>query len=196
MNHPVRCNCGALRGHVALPTTTSRGVCYCRDCQAYARALGRTKDVLDDAGGTEIIAVAPSHVVFERGLDSLACVSLTAKGLLRWYAQCCATPVGNTPRDAKAHYVGLVHTVLTRTMLDDSFGASKTHINAESALRPVSATPLLMAASMIEIAKITVPARLSGEYHDNPFFDAKSGAPVRPVRVLTSTELAAYKRAS
>ena len=52
---PLRCKCGHVRG-VAVdvsPSTGFRFVCYCGDCQAFARFLRRT-DVLDAAGGTDI----------------------------------------------------------------------------------------------------------------------------------------------
>jgi len=40
---PLRCRCGHVRG-VAIgvaPSTGFRFVCYCKDCQAFARFLGR-----------------------------------------------------------------------------------------------------------------------------------------------------------
>ena len=56
MIHRLRCQCGAIRGHVALPAKTVRAICYCRDCQAFARYLARAGDVLDEHGGTDIVA--------------------------------------------------------------------------------------------------------------------------------------------
>jgi hypothetical protein len=83
MTHRLRSQCGAIRGYVALPAKTVRAICYCRDCQAFARYLARAGDVLDEHGGTDIVATAPSHVRFEQGLDALACMSLSATGILR-----------------------------------------------------------------------------------------------------------------
>jgi ABC-type molybdate transport system substrate-binding protein len=41
--HPLRCKCGTVRGYVAYgANTANRGVCYCKDCQAFARFLGDT----------------------------------------------------------------------------------------------------------------------------------------------------------
>lgn len=49
---------------------------------------------------------------------------LSEKGLLRWYAKCCNTPIGNTLADYRISFIGLLHDCLTRTgeSLDESFG--------------------------------------------------------------------------
>ena len=57
---PLRCQCGRMRGvasHVS-PSSGFRFVCYCGDCQAFARFLDRA-DVLDHAGGTDIFHMPP-----------------------------------------------------------------------------------------------------------------------------------------
>ena len=75
--HPLGCRCGTLRGHVVLPAF-GRAVCYCKDCRAYACFLRREQEVLDEAGGTQIVATLPRRVRFEHeGLDALACMSLS-----------------------------------------------------------------------------------------------------------------------
>jgi hypothetical protein len=72
-----------------------RAVCYRDDCQAYLHHLGRA-DLFDDHGGTDTVQVAPNTVTFERGAELIAGLQLTPKGLHRWYARCCQTPLGNT----------------------------------------------------------------------------------------------------
>jgi len=111
MNHPLRCHCGALQGHVAPSAGATRAVCYCKDCQAYAHFLG-TRGITDRSGGTEVVASLPKSVHFTAGLEKLACVSLSERGLLRWYASCCSTPIGNTPRSPGVPYVGIIHCCL------------------------------------------------------------------------------------
>ena len=52
---PFRCSCGALRGQI-VPYRNERPkrlICYCDDCQAFAKILGRGEDVLDEHGGTD-----------------------------------------------------------------------------------------------------------------------------------------------
>src|SRR5262245_25612243 len=94
----IRCDCGAVRG-VARGVSGERGnrvVCYCDDCQSFAHVLERSEDTLDAHGGTEIFQMSPAQLEFTAGADRLACLRLTPKGLLRWYASCCRTPIGNT----------------------------------------------------------------------------------------------------
>jgi hypothetical protein len=54
---PLRCRCGRMRG-VANEVASNAGfrfICYCQDCQTFARFLERP-DVLDAAGGTVSLA--------------------------------------------------------------------------------------------------------------------------------------------
>src|SRR5438552_314245 len=108
MNHPLQCRCGTIKGYVVRPGMAKRAVCYCKDCQAFAHFLKRADTVLDEHGGTAIVATVPKQVHFTQGLEALACMSLSDHGLIHWYASCCNTPIGNTPRDFKTPYVGLI----------------------------------------------------------------------------------------
>ena len=40
MTHRWHCRCGKLAGEVDVNTTVNRGICYCKDCQAFAYFLG------------------------------------------------------------------------------------------------------------------------------------------------------------
>src|SRR5215510_11671750 len=81
--HSLQCRCGKLTGQVTVPRKGSRGVCYCKDCQAYAHFLGAADIVLDDMGGTDVVATLPKHLRITGGMDALACLSLTDRGILR-----------------------------------------------------------------------------------------------------------------
>jgi hypothetical protein len=39
---------------------------------------------------------SPAHVKLGAGTDALRCLRLSDKGVLRWYTDCCRTPIGNT----------------------------------------------------------------------------------------------------
>ena len=93
----LRCRCGTLRGRATGISSTagSRAVCYCDDCQIYALHLGRP-DVLDDRGGTDACILAPAQVTLSEGAEQVRGLRLSPKGLYRWYAGCCNTPLGNT----------------------------------------------------------------------------------------------------
>jgi Family of unknown function (DUF6151) len=60
---PLRCRCGRVCGiaNDVAPSVGFRLICYCKDCQAFARFLERS-DVLDAAGGTDIFQMPPGRV--------------------------------------------------------------------------------------------------------------------------------------
>lgn len=188
-SHPLRCTCGTLQGRVLAPRhAMGRGVCYCRDCQAYAHALGHPRDILDAMGGTDVVAVTPAHLVVDRGLDALACLSLGPRGLLRWHTRCCATPVANTPRDWRVAYAGVVHTALgARGSIDAAFGPSRANVNTRSAHGKVPATPLRTFGFLLSALAKAGGARIGGSYRRSPFF-RDDGRPIAEPRVLTREE--------
>jgi len=189
MDHPLRCRCGKLQGHVVLHAAAVRAICYCKDCQAYARFLG-TPDIADRDGGTEVIAMLPRQVHFASGADALACMSLSERGLLRWYARCCNTPIGNTPRNPKLPYAGLVHNCLEggSPSIEASFGRSRVAVNTRSARNEVRSTPIATTFAVARLMSASLGSRLSGAYRDNPFFTPGTDRPIRPVRVLSADE--------
>ena len=189
MEWRLHCRCGKLQGTVDSTRVAACAICYCKDCQAYARFLKAQDSVLDEAGGTEVAAMLPAGVRFTAGLEHLGCLSLSPKGILRWYATCCDTPIGNTPRDAKTPYLGLIRQCLDAPA--DSLGAAPVAVNTKSALRPVPSTPLRTALAVAKIGGMIVGARLGGGYRDNPFFKDGGSAPLREPRVLSREERAA-----
>jgi hypothetical protein len=112
MTYPFQCLCGGVRGELRHPERALRGLCYCRDCRAYSNHLGTSARTHDAQGGAEFIATQTRHVHLDAGTQHLACVSLSERGLLRWYATCCTTPIANTLRNRRIPYVSLVHTCL------------------------------------------------------------------------------------
>ena len=191
MSHPLRCRCGTVQGRVAEPQRAmGRGVCYCKDCQAYAHFLGRAADVLDVHGGTDVVAIHPQHVVLTQGLDALTCMSLSPRGLLRWYASCCRTPIGNTARNPKLAYVGLVHTCLegAGVPIERSFGPVTLRLNAASATGPIAQRSHGIFGSALRFSGTMLGARIGGSYKRSPFFDAASGMPLVAPHVLTRAE--------
>jgi hypothetical protein len=186
--HPLECRCGKLRGTVAEPSCATHLLCYCRDCQAYAHTLGDASSTLDANGGTEIVQTRPAHVAIVQGRDELTCLRLTENGLLRWYARCCNTPVGNTSRNRQLAFVGLVHTCLgTRESIEKTFGPIRNRVNTAAAKGSVDATPpLTLFALLLRISAALIRARLDGSYRNTPFFDANE--PIAAPRVLTKAE--------
>lgn len=103
----LRCACGAVKGVLsnAAQHGLNRVVCYCNDCQAFARFLGRD-DVMNARGGSDIAQAAPGQVCFTQGIDQLRSMRLSDKGILRWYTECCKTPAGNMLNSPKSPFVG------------------------------------------------------------------------------------------
>jgi hypothetical protein len=190
MNHPLQCRCGTIKGYVVRPGMATRAICYCKDCQAFAHFLERADTVLDEHGGTAIVATLPGHVHFSQGVEALACMSLSERGLLRWYASCCNTPIGNTPRDFKTPYVGLIESCLMSNSpsLRESFGPVRMVLNTKSAGGRVKSTPVANLVAMLGVMKAVIGARLSGAYKRNPFFGTEAGTPVARPRELTKAE--------
>ena len=131
MIYPIQCDCGKLKGQVKCTKNVNRCVCYCADCQAFARYLKRENEILDQMGGTNIVQTIPENVTFSEGIENLACIRLTSTGLLRWYAACCNTPIGNTPPDSRMSFIGLIHNCLSsnQNSLDKVFGSIRMHVN-------------------------------------------------------------------
>ena len=178
-DHPIRCRCGQVQGVLSAGAPFTRAVCYCRDCQAYARALGDAGRTLDANGGTDIVATLHKFVRFTSGTERLACLSLTPRGLLRWYAACCDTPIANTPRDSRLSYAGLVHTGLSRETrsLDADFGLQMLAINAKSAQGTVPSSGIRTITATLRIMGRVMRARMDGSWRQSPFFDSE----LRPV---------------
>jgi hypothetical protein len=166
------------------PQRGVRAVCHCADCQAYAHLLGEPSTVLDETGGTDIVASPAGTVRITAGADQLACLSLSPRGLLRWYARCCRTPVANTPRDARLPYAGLVHTILERPEpMERSYPPAMLRINTGSATGtpPRSERPVLGWARFFGLMGSLLITRVTGRHPVSPFF--RGNQPVVPVEV-------------
>lgn len=191
MNHTIQCKCGMLKGYVSQPEEViNRGICYCKDCRDYAHVLGKAAETLDSSGGTEVVAVSPKNVVFTQGMEKLSCLSLSEKGLLRWYASCCNTPIGNTPRNFKVSFVGLVHNCLEQSeqTIVQSFGPVKMWVNTHGAKGKVNAKAGSTFMAIMRVMKVLLLSRLSGSYKTTPFFVAESGSPIRVPRIVSSAD--------
>jgi hypothetical protein len=117
---------------------------------------------------------------------------LSENGLLRWYADCCKTPIGNTAANYRLSFVGLVHNCLEgpTASLDDSFGPVRMWSFTKSAKTKISASPFGMVPGMFRILAMVLRARLNGAYKRTPFFTS-TGAPIVTPKILTDGERSA-----
>jgi hypothetical protein len=194
---PVRCACGAVRG-IARGIAGDRGhrvVCYCDDCQSFAHFLGGADRILDVHGGTDILQMSPARLEITEGVDRLACMRLRPGGLLRWYAGCCHTPIGNTLASRQVPFVGLIHSCIPHQAagpsLDQVLGPVRARIHARFAKgdrQHLDAHQRAPASLFLRLLSILLVARLRGDHARSPFF-AVTGDPMAPPHVLSAEEL-------
>jgi Family of unknown function (DUF6151) len=190
LNHPLQCRCGTLKGYVDTAKPVNRAVCYCKDCQAFAHYLGRPSEILDSNGGTDVIQTIPAKVTFTQGRETLACMRLSEKGLVRWYANCCNTPIGNTAANYRISFVGLIHNCLEAPVasLSESFGPVRMRSFTKNAKTKVKGSPFGMVPGILRLIAMMLRARLNGAYKCTPFFVANTGVPIMAPKILTDSE--------
>ncbi len=192
----LQCRCGAVRAIArgVAPQTGNHCFCYCSDCQAFAKALDRV-DVLDRNGGTDIFQMSQARFEFTHGVDRVACLRLTPKGLVRWYASCCNTPIGNTMATRGIPFVGVVR-AFVREPAGDALGPVRARGFRESATGDVAAIPpdnQSLWSMLLRALRLMISWRLRGDHKRSAFFDAASGAPLKAPRILTEVERAALR---
>lgn len=139
---PLACSCGKIRGVIdpASPSLGRRVVCMCADCQTYARWLGRQEEILDEVGGTDIYQTTPARVHVHEGREHIRCVRLSPKGLYRFYAGCCRTPLANQAAAARMAFVGVPHPFMNHRSAsvsrDEAIGPVRNWIQAKDATGP------------------------------------------------------------
>ncbi|UJR82809.1 DUF6151 family protein [Sandaracinus amylolyticus] len=185
---PIRCACGQLRGRIELvPGGGQRVVCYCDDCQAYGRFLGRD-DVLDARGGTDLWQTRPSLVRITEGESELVCMRLSDRGMIRWYARCCRTPIANTMASASTPFVGMVHRCIgdERTR-NEVLGAPIAGLMGRFAIGglPEGAAPTVRVGTIVRTLAMLARAALARGATPSPFFDARTKKPRVEPEVLT-----------
>lgn len=194
---PVSCACGALQGVARQVSAANKNhvICYCDDCQLFAHYLGKADQVLDPQGGTSILQMSPASLRIEKGTDKIACLRLRPRGLFRWYAECCRTPIANTPPTSKIPYLGLVTPVLFRSMTeqerDDAMGPVHMRVHAHFAKGNVTGEGCherIPLSGFFPLAGKLIRWRLQGGITPSSLFTEK-GEPVSEPHILDESEL-------
>ncbi len=181
---PLRCRCGRVRGvaRAVSPTAGFRFVCYCKDCQAFAHFLERP-EILDPAGGTDIFQMPPAQVTLAAGKEALRCLSLSSK-VLRWYAECCRTPIANTASDSRFPMVALIHPFMdcaaARRTRDELLGPPLCRLYERSAIEPLPTNAPPSPSLRVFAHRITklVGWWMRGLARPNAFFDERTKTPL------------------
>lgn len=187
----LRCACGKIEGVAegVAPSEGTRCVCYCGDCQAFARFLGRD-GVLDQWGGTDIWQMSPGKMRLEIEADALRCVKLSAEGMHRWYCGECKTAIANT-MTAIIPFVGVVHTFMDldaarrEELMGPGYPVQTATAYGEGA--PVQASNAIFKV-LLRTMGMVVGRKMLGRGRVSPFFDAKTKAPTVAPQVLTPDE--------
>jgi len=196
---PIRCECGSLRAiaHDVTRAGSNRVICYCEDCQAFAQFLGQQDRVLDSHGGSEIVQMTAANVEWTQGREHLACMRLSDKGIARWYAACCRSPIGNTAASPAMPFVGLLGAALSGgeagTDVDEAVGPVRGSVWAKFAKDvPGEASPSNhgLALTVLRFARIMIGARLRGDHKRSAFFDPATHEPIVTPQILTKDERA------
>jgi hypothetical protein len=187
----LRCRCGEVHGRVAnaSPATANRMICYCEDCQAYLHQLGRA-DLLDEHGGTDIVQVAPASLELDRGAERIVGLRLSPKGLYRFYASCCKTPLGNTFSPG-VPFVGIVAQAFDggAEKCGAIFGAPIGAVRGQQAVgAPPPGSTRVNWTLIGRALKLVVGWRLRGEGWPHPYFDRATRKPTRPLTILSVAE--------
>lgn len=190
MTYSIQCKCGNVQGNINKPESINRLICYCRDCQAFAHFLGRSHDILDHQGGTEIVQMLPKHISFAQGTEYLACMRLTDAGLLRWYTTCCNTPIGGTLPNHTLSFLGVVHNCLESTdvKLDELCDAKPAYVHTKEAKGDPKPKQTGQLKAILRNLLMILKARMDGSYKQTPFFRVDSGLPIVTPKILSSQE--------
>ena len=194
-----RCRCGAVKGAVrnVSPGKGTRVVCYCDDCQAFIRRLGREEEYLDEKGGSDIFQIAPKHLRITEGADKIAVLQLAPKGVFRWHTTCCNTPVGNTMDTRAVPFAGTYFRNYDPAQRDALIGPVRGSVHQQYARDGAGDYKAMnIPLMLVKVLGRTIAARISGSYRKNPFFHAETGAPVASPHILSDEERArAYPQA-
>lgn len=172
------CRCGQIRGRLTGidPDSGTHVRCHCDDCRraiAFFDIPGSRQD------GVCIWQTTPDKVKIDEGAVHMRLMRLTDKGVLRWYAGCCDTPLFNTMATPKLPFVG----VLTDRLQD---AAPLGPVVAEGFVEGEDGKSRHVHGGRVigRFIRRTAAARLSGRWKDTPFFDIATGAPIREIETV------------
>lgn len=193
----IKCQCGKVQGiaHNLSPGSSNHVLCSCKGCQSYAHYLGRTDDMLDADGGSNIVQLNPANFEITDGIEHVACMSVTPNGPLRWFASCCNTPLGNGFRRGGVPFLGMLPICLghkgTSPEVVRLFGPARGHVN------PARPNALGMKIKnffmLLRFFAMLMWWRITGGKSWKPFFDQDTMKPISKPIKLSDDERAALE---
>lgn len=175
------CTCGTVTGTLSPvgPHVGDHVVCHCTDCQAFATRLGAADRILDAHAGTALYQGRCASMRLHTGRDRLACLHLTDKPTLRWYAACCDTPLFNTWRNGRVPYITTLVANCDAALRDRLLGPPIGHLFTTEATGAVDHLPTLSIARLMRrFFRRMIRDLLSGDRKRAALFDPVTRAPI------------------
>jgi len=186
----IKCKCGRFQALLRNSEKGVRAICYCKDCQIYAHYLKASENILNRLRGTEVIAVRPQQFAILCGREVLGCCSLTPLGSLRWFSQCCSTPICNMSRNIRTAHISIIHTCMEKELIEKAFGNRVIHAKRHGAIGtpPKNEILHLLNFGLNYLASVTCTYVTRG-YRRNPLINWTTSKPIVNPLILTSEEL-------
>jgi hypothetical protein len=178
------CDCGQCQFVVERISRKSvnRVICYCSDCQAYARYLDKA-ETLNSWGGSDIVQLPASCLRIISGQEQIAGLKLSSKPTIRWHAKCCNSPIANMSSPSSPA-LGILAASFhkSRDQLDMHLGRPIGCIHGQDATvhMPSLGTGISVAVILSAVPKAIFWA-LTGKGKPNPFLDELTGQIRYPV---------------
>lgn len=174
---PFACVCGVVHGSLDVTPRGGRHLtCACKSCRSAEVHLGQPDP---GAAGVAIYQTTPDRITIDAGHDRLAVMRLSPKGLFRWHATCCNSPLFNTMPGPGLPFVGVL---VARIPDPDPLGPVMARVNIPT----VSGKPRNegIMASTFGLLRRAMQAKLTGRGKRTPFF-SPDGSPTAPVHVIS-----------
>jgi len=181
----LACSCGQLRA--TMPGAAARSgthvACHCSDCRAGQLHLGQPDPA---PGPVDLFQTTPDNIELTSGADHLGLFRLSPKGLFRWYATCCNSPLFNTSTSAKVPFVSLPIALMDTP---ERVGPIIAEVNIRKPDGKKQNKGL--ARALLKLLPAILATRLSGRWRRTPFFDIETGKPVVAPHILSKDARAA-----
>lgn len=182
-NLTFRCQCGQIEGtlNAVSPRSGNHMVCYCDDCQAFARYLGGEERWLDQWGGTAIFQLAPASITLHKGQEQIRCVRLKHGGLYRFYSGCCKTPIANT-LSRNMPFAGIPTAIIHGEQKKTALGPIKAYVMGKYAkgVPPTQPHSKFSLKSLLLVMAFMLKNKLQRRNVPTPFFRDDGKAIIAP----------------